>query len=138
MSRKTLLLQIKKFSIIKISSLVIFMSKSYKEITASLSKNKIELAKMIPDVVKNLSGLFSTALQDGALDKKTKELIALAIGVSVRCDGCIGFHAKTLVELGATRQEVAEMLGMCIAMGGGPVFMYAADALAAFDEFSAK
>ncbi len=114
------------------------MSKNYKEITASLSKNIGELRKEIPDIAKGFSALATAATADGVLDKKTKELIALAIGVSSRCDGCIGFHIKALIELGATRKEVAETLGMCMYMGGGPVFMYAADALAAFDEFQKK
>ncbi len=77
------------------------------------------------------------ATKDGALDKKTKEFIALAIGVSTRCDGCIGFHAKALVKLGATRAEVEEVLAMAVYMGGGPSLMYAADALRAFEQFSA-
>ena len=114
------------------------MPKSYKEITTSLSKNISELRKEIPDVAKGFSALASAATADGVLDKKTKELIALAIGVSSRCDGCIGFHIKALIELGATRKEVAEVMGMCMYMGGGPAFMYAADALAAFDEFNKK
>ena len=67
---------------------------------------------------------------------KTKELIALAIGVAVRCDGCIGFHAKACLELGATREEVAETLAMTVYMGGGPNLMYAADALRAYDQFA--
>lgn len=114
------------------------MAKNYKDITASLSKNLGELRKEIPEVAKGFSALASAATADGILDKKTKELIALAIGVSSKCDGCIGFHAKALVELGASRKEIAEVMGMCMYMGGGPVFMYAADALAAFDEFNKK
>jgi len=70
------------------------------------------------------------------LDKKTKELIALALSVASRCDPCIGFHAQTLVKLGATRQEVDETLGVAVYMGGGPSMMYAASAIAAFDEFA--
>ena len=76
------------------------------------------------------------ATSDGVLSKKTKELIALAIGVSVRCDGCIGFHTKALVDLGATREEVEEALGMAVYMGGGPSLMYAADAMLAFEQFN--
>ncbi|QED23425.1 carboxymuconolactone decarboxylase family protein [Candidatus Deianiraea vastatrix] len=114
------------------------MSKSYKEITSSLSKNLGQLRSAIPDVAKCFSTMAMAATQDAVLSKKTKELIALAIGVSARCDGCIGFHIKTLIELGATREEIAETMGMCMYMGGGPVFMYAADALAAFDELSKK
>ena len=58
-----------------------------------------------------------------------------ALGVAARCDGCIGFHAETLVRLGATRQEVEETLGMAVYMGGGPSLMYAADAISAYEQF---
>lgn len=61
----------------------------------------------------------------------------MALGVASRCDGCIGFHAQALVKLGTTREEFLEVLGMAIYMGGGPSLMYAADALRAFEEFSA-
>ena len=71
------------------------------------------------------------------LDEKTKELIAVAIAVATRCDGCIGFHVKALVRLGATKEELNETLNMSVYLGGGPSLMYAANALAAFEEFSA-
>jgi len=80
---------------------------------------------------------FQKGLQQMARSiKKTKEFIALAIGVTQRCDGCIGFHTKALKELGATKEEIAEVMAMCVYMGGGPALMYAADALRAFDQFS--
>ena len=75
------------------------------------------------------------ATRDGALDKKTKELIALALGVAAHCDGCIGFHTEALVKLGATREEIEETLGMAVYMGGGPSLMYAADAIGAYEQF---
>nr|WP_290674878.1 MULTISPECIES: carboxymuconolactone decarboxylase family protein [unclassified Halomonas] len=78
------------------------------------------------------------ANKDNALSHKHKELMALAIGISIRCDGCIAFHAKAVAELGATREEVMEMLGVCMYMGGGPAFTYAAQALEAFDSFANK
>jgi AhpD family alkylhydroperoxidase len=112
------------------------MTKSYKEITKDLSASLAKLRKEIPDVTTGFSSLAQAATKEGALDKKTKEFIALAIGVSTRCDGCIGFHAQALVKLGATREEVMETLGMAVYMGGGPSLMYAADALKAFEEFS--
>jgi AhpD family alkylhydroperoxidase len=90
----------------------------------------------IPDTMAGFSTLAKAALAPGAIDAKTKELIALAIGVAVRCDDCLGFHAKALVKLGATVAEVREMLGVAIYMGGGPSLMYAAHAQAAFEEFS--
>ena len=114
------------------------MTKNYLEIIKASSTNLSELSKAIPDVTKGFSSMSVAAKKNGALDEKTKELIALSIGVANKCDACIGFHAKALVQLKATREEVAEALGMCIYMGGGPVYMYAADALLAFDQFSAN
>lgn len=113
------------------------MSKNYHEITKSLSASLSKLRSDTPDVMKAFSMLAQAASKDGALDKKTKELIALALGIAAHCDGCIGFHVQTLVKLGATRAELEEMLGMTVYMGGGPSLMYAAEALAAFEEFSA-
>lgn len=112
------------------------MSKSYPDITKRISDNMKTLRKGIPDTMQGFSAMAAAATKDGALDKKTKELIALAIGVSTRCDGCIGFHAKALAALGATREEIEETLGMAIYMGGGPSMMYAADAIMAFEQFS--
>ena len=79
---------------------------------------------------------FEMVIADDGSNEKTKELIAVAIAVAIRCDGGIGFHVKALVRLGATREELNEVLNMCVYLGGGPSLMYAANVLAAFDEFS--
>ncbi|MFX9180990.1 carboxymuconolactone decarboxylase family protein, partial [Acinetobacter baumannii] len=81
-----------------------------------------------PEVMRAFSSLAQAATQAKALDVKTKELIALAIGVATRCDDCIAFHAKAAVEQGATSEEILETLGMAIYMGAGPSVMYAAHA----------
>jgi len=112
------------------------MTKSYPEITKRISSNLKPLRKNIPDTMQGFSAMAAGATKDGALDKKTKELIAIAIGVSTRCDGCIGFHAEALVKLGATKAEFEEAIGMAIYLGGGPSLMYAADAMLAFEQFS--
>lgn len=112
------------------------MTKKYKEITKDISSSLSKLRKEIPDVMNGFSTLAQAASKEGILDKKTKELIALALGVAARCDGCIGFHAQALVKLQTTREELLETLGMAIYMGGGPSLMYAADALSAFEEFN--
>jgi AhpD family alkylhydroperoxidase len=109
---------------------------SYLELTQSVSKNLATLRADIPDVMKGFNDMSRAASSDGVLDKKTKELIALALGVAAHCDACIGFHVKALVRLGATKAEVEETLGMAIYMGGGPSLMYSANAMAAFAEFS--
>jgi len=90
-----------------------------------------------PDVMKGFSSIAQAALKPSALDTKTKELVALGISVAIRCDDCIGFHAKAAVDQGATREEVLETLGMAIYMGAGPSAMYASHAIEAFDQFVA-
>jgi AhpD family alkylhydroperoxidase len=95
-----------------------------------------ELRAGAPEVMKAFAGIAQAALKPEALDSKTKELIALAIGVAVRCDDCIAFHAKAAVEQGATREEILETLGMAIYMGAGPSVMYAAHAMQAYGQFA--
>ena len=111
------------------------MEKNYPEITREISVNLKKLRQDIPDTMQGFAALAKAATRDGALDKKTKELIALAIGIATRCDGCIGFHTEALVRLHITRPEFEETLGMAIYMGGGPSLMYAASAIAAYEQF---
>jgi AhpD family alkylhydroperoxidase len=103
-----------------------------KELTAQLRN----LRGAAPDVMKAFAAIAQSALVPGALDGKTKELIALGIAVAVRCDDCIGFHVKAALERGASRQEVTEVLGMAIYMGAGPSVMYASHALEAYAQFA--
>lgn len=110
------------------------MSKDCKQITQDISSSISTLRKEAPELMKGFSELANAATKEGVLDKKTKELIALALGVAARCDGCLGFHTQALVKLGATKQEVIETLGMALYMGGGPSLMYAADAINAFEQ----
>ena len=114
------------------------MDKDYTDITRRISGDLKKLRNDIPETMQAFSALAKAATRDGALDKKTKELIALSIGIATRCDGCIGFHTEALVRLGATRQEVEEALGMAVYMGGGPSLMYAADAISAFEQFQVQ
>ena len=109
----------------------------FADLTQGVSKNLATLRADIPDVMKGFGALAQAARRDGALDRKTKELIALALGVAARCDACIGFHTQTLVRLGVSKAELEEVLGMAVYMGGGPSLMYAANAIDAFEEFSA-
>lgn len=114
------------------------MAKNYDAIRSDIMEYTKELKAVIPDTMKGFYDMAGAATRDHVLDKKTKEFCALAIGVSTRCDGCIGFHTKALADLGATRDEIAEVLGMAVYMGGGPSLMYAADALRAFDQVTKK
>lgn len=111
---------------------------SFQTLTRGVSAQLTTLRSDLPDVMKGFSELARAATRDGALDRKTKELIALALGVAARCDACIGFHVQTLVTLGVTKMELEEALGMAVYMGGGPSLMYSANAMAAYEEFSAR
>ena len=106
--------------------------------TRNVSAHLASLRSSTPEVMKIFGELGRAATSDGALDRKAKELIALALSVAARCDPCIGFHMQTLVKLGVTRQELDETLAVTTYMGGGPSLMYASNAIAAFEEFSAS
>jgi AhpD family alkylhydroperoxidase len=95
-----------------------------------------ELRRAIPDVYKGFRELHHAAFEGGALDTRTKELIALAIGVVEGCDGCIASHAEGAAKAGATRQQAAEAIGVTFLMKGGPATIYGPRAYAAFCEFS--
>lgn len=112
------------------------MTKDYKALIGDISQYTGELRKAVPDAMTGFYAMAKSASAPGVVDAKTKEFIALAVGVTQRCDGCIGFHVKALKGLGATRAEVAEVMAMCVYMGGGPALMYAADALRAWDQFA--
>lgn len=114
------------------------MHKNWPQIATELSGTVKDLRGGAPDVMKGFSAIAQAALKSNALDTKTKELIALAIGVATRCDGCIAFHAEAAVKQGASRDEVLETMGMAIYMGAGPSVMYAAQALEAFDQFKSQ
>jgi AhpD family alkylhydroperoxidase len=89
----------------------------------------------IPDTVKGFYAMGAAAKKPGALDEKTKEIMALGIAIATRCDSCIGFHIKSLVRLGLTRPELCEALAMATYMGGGPSYAFSAKALKAYDTF---
>ena len=113
------------------------MSQHYQQVTKDISNALGEIRKEIPDVLKGFHAMSQAANKEGVLSHKTKELIAMAIAITARCEGCLGFHAQTLVKLGVSREEFMEMLGVAVYMGGGPSLMTAAEALMAFEEFSA-
>ena len=106
------------------------------QVQATLRPQVQALRELIPDTWASFAGLHKSSLAPGELDTGTKELIALAISVVEGCDGCIASHARGAARHGATRQQVAEALGVTLLMDGGPASIYAPRALAAFDEFS--
>ncbi len=90
--------------------------------------------KSQPDAMQGFGQLARASMTEGALSARHKELLALAIGITQHCSGCIAFHVKALHKLQCTRQELEEMLSVCVYMGGGPALMYVAEALKAWDD----
>ena len=98
-----------------------------------INANLAPLRKAQPEAMQGFGQLATAAMKEGAVSAKHKELIALAIGITQHCSGCIGFHVKALHKLGCTRAELEEMLTVCVYMGGGPALMYTAEAIKAWD-----
>lgn len=105
------------------------------DVLAELREPVRDLRRLIPGVYEGFAHTHSASLRDGALDTRTKELMAFAISVSKQCDGCIASHARGAVKAGATVEEAAEAIGVVILMNGGPATVYGPRALAAFQEF---
>jgi AhpD family alkylhydroperoxidase len=87
-----------------------------------------------PDTAKGFTTLHRASMKPGTVGAKEKELIALAIGISKQCVDCIGFHVKASIAAGASREEIAETVSVCVMMGGGPAYMYGVKALEAYDQ----
>lgn len=114
------------------------MSKDFTAVAQSVVDGASLLKDAVPDAMAAFGALGKAAYGDGALSPKTKELIALAIAVAARCEGCVGYHARAAYKKGASRAEVAEVLAVAIQMGGGPSMVYGAEVLRAYDEFAAS
>jgi AhpD family alkylhydroperoxidase len=107
-----------------------------RQVLDDLSPLHRQLRRAVPEVYKGFAELHRAAFAPGALDVKTKELIALAIGVVEGCDGCISSHAQAAAHAGATRQEAAEAIGVTFLMHGGPATIHGPRAFDAFCEFA--
>ncbi len=92
-----------------------------------------QLGSQIPGPMSGFARLHKKGVEDGALSRKIKEMMALAISIVVGCEGCIVYHVHDAVVAGATRQELLETVGVGLLMGGGPGSIYAVHALDAID-----
>ncbi len=108
----------------------------YSEQINHIKSYTAKLTAALPEAMKAFYSLSRASSSPGALDTKTKELIALAIGVAKHCDGCIAFHTRAALNAGATPEEIMETLMVTVAMDGGPALMYATHVLEAMEEFT--
>jgi AhpD family alkylhydroperoxidase len=105
----------------------------YEQLVGLISK----LGLAIPVQMTGFGQLHRSAIKDGALSGKSKELIALGIAIAVHCDGCIAYHVHDALKAGATKAEIAEAIGVAVLMGGGPAVVYGCEALEAVEQFEA-
>lgn len=106
------------------------------QLVQNINESLMGLRSAQADAMQAFGQLARVATREGTVSTKHKELIALAIGITQHCSGCIGFHVKALRKLGCSREELEEMLTVCVYMGGGPALMYTAEALAAWDSMA--
>ncbi len=111
---------------------------NYQEVLTDLSQPVADLRQAIPEVWSAYAAIHRAALAEGELSAKHKELIALAISIVKRCDGCIAAHARGAARRGATAQEVAEMIGLTVLLDGGPATVYGPRAWQAYQQFASK
>ena len=114
------------------------MDKTHPEYYRQLQQLSGKLGAELKGPMGAFARLHSSAVAEGTLTTKTKDLISLGIAVCVRCNGCISYHVHDALRAGASRGEILETLGVAILMGGGPSMVYACEALEALDEFEAE
>jgi AhpD family alkylhydroperoxidase len=112
------------------------MKDDYPALHEHLKKLSGRLTRDLRGPMSAFAQLNGTTMTPGALDAKTKQLIALGIGITARCEGCIAYHVHDALLAGATREEILETMGISIMMGGGTAWVYACEALEALDQFA--
>jgi AhpD family alkylhydroperoxidase len=108
----------------------------YLEIEQDYIARSQKLTRDGGEALKAFRSLVRAAGGDTAISHATKELIALAIAVAIRCEGCIVFHTRACIKAGVTREQLIDMIGIAVEMGGGPSSIYGAQALECFDQMS--
>ena len=106
----------------------------WKETLSTLIKSVSNFNKANPPVAKAIHQLELATREHSVLDDKTHELIALAVAVTTRCDGCISAHVHAAKKAGATKEEIAAALGTAIALNTGAAYVYSSHVVDAFDE----
>jgi AhpD family alkylhydroperoxidase len=86
-----------------------------------------------PDTVRGFGGLYQSTMKGGEMSVREKELVALGIGLAIRCDGCIYVHAEKAMRAGASRQQIMEAAGVAVMMQGGPTYTYLPKLVEALD-----
>lgn len=111
---------------------------NYKDSLNNVNENNMKIAKELPKEMNGFMKLHDSALENRALDPKTKELIALGISIVIKCEPCIVSHVNSLIKMGVTREEILDTIAVAMFMGGGPALAYGGKVLEAYDQLSSK
>lgn len=111
------------------------MNTDWKALAREVNQKAAKLHQVLP-VMKTFAQLAANATADGAMPKKTKELIAVSISIVQGCQSCIAYHTQAAIKAGATQDEYLDAIGVAIEMGGGPASVYGAQAMEAFEALS--
>jgi AhpD family alkylhydroperoxidase len=111
------------------------MMLDWNEYRKQLAVGVKEVGQISPDTVNGYMALAAAGRKTDLLGAKTRELIALAVAVTARCDGCITVHTESAIKNGATKEEIAEALGVAIAVNAGAALVYSARVMDAFNEY---
>jgi AhpD family alkylhydroperoxidase len=111
------------------------MMLDWNEYRKQLAVGVKELGQLSPDTIRGYIELSSAGQKKNLLGAKTRELIALAVAVTLRCDGCITVHTEAAIKNGATKEEIAEALGVATTVNAGAALVYSARAMDAFEEY---
>ena len=113
------------------------MTTNYVDLHKHLEERLTQFGKEMPGPMTGFARLRKKGVEEGALSARVKELMALAVSIAVRCEGCIVYHVHDAIAAGATRQELLETLGVGLMMAGGPGSIYVAYTMDAIDQFMA-
>jgi AhpD family alkylhydroperoxidase len=100
------------------------MAEDVREFFQQFKKGMGQVKEQAPDAINGFAGMFSKIMKDGAITLKTKELIAVAIGVAVQCEPCIRLHVQKCLDAGCTRDEILEAASVAVMMSGGPAYTH--------------
>ena len=111
------------------------MIKDWKQYSDQVRAGVKELGASAPDTVRAYAEFHHATSKFTHLDAKTRELIALAVAITLRCDGCIDAHTQEAIKAGASKEEISEALGVGIMVNAGAAMVYATHTLDAYDTF---
>lgn len=111
---------------------------NWTELLGTLKRSSTRLGNTNPKMLEAYRGVAAAQGSNGALDAKTRELIAMAVAVTTRCDGCISSHAAAAARAGATEAEMSDAMGVAIALNAGAAYVYSLRAMEAFNELKAN